>query len=97
MALEVIDDGPGVPEAARARLFEPFFTMKTGGWGQPKACVVLEGRFFSRCEVLATQGYDDRPIDAAELEDLLERLMKQAKKREGFWAVQVVSPTGCSR
>ncbi len=31
--LTVDDEGPGVPEAARARLFEPFFTTKERGLG----------------------------------------------------------------
>jgi two-component system sensor histidine kinase PilS (NtrC family) len=31
--LEVSDDGPGVPEAARTHLFEPFFTTDTRGTG----------------------------------------------------------------
>jgi signal transduction histidine kinase len=29
----VADDGPGVPEAARGRLFEPYFTTKSSGTG----------------------------------------------------------------
>ncbi|HEX6810328.1 MAG TPA: sensor histidine kinase [Planctomycetota bacterium] len=29
----VLDDGPGVPEAARGRLFEPYFTTKSSGTG----------------------------------------------------------------
>src|SRR5262245_38234 len=29
----VVDDGPGVPEAARGRLFEPYFTTKSSGTG----------------------------------------------------------------
>jgi two-component system sensor histidine kinase PilS (NtrC family) len=31
--LQVTDDGPGVPDAVRTRLFEPFFTSRQGGTG----------------------------------------------------------------
>jgi nitrogen fixation/metabolism regulation signal transduction histidine kinase len=31
--VRVADDGPGIPEAARARLFEPYFTTRTAGTG----------------------------------------------------------------
>ncbi|MEO6595682.1 MAG: HAMP domain-containing sensor histidine kinase, partial [Planctomycetota bacterium] len=31
--IEVSDDGPGVPEGARGRLFEPYFTTKSSGTG----------------------------------------------------------------
>jgi signal transduction histidine kinase len=31
--VEIADDGPGVPEAARGHLFEPYFTTKSSGTG----------------------------------------------------------------
>ena len=31
--LEVEDDGPGIPEDARGRIFEPYVTTKSGGSG----------------------------------------------------------------
>lgn len=33
VGVEVTDDGPGVPDAVRARLFEPYFTTKSSGTG----------------------------------------------------------------
>lgn len=33
VTVTVADDGPGVPDAVRARLFEPYFTTKTSGTG----------------------------------------------------------------
>ncbi|MCU0864950.1 MAG: HAMP domain-containing histidine kinase [Planctomycetes bacterium] len=33
VAITVQDDGPGIPEAVRGRLFEPYFTTKTSGTG----------------------------------------------------------------
>jgi nitrogen fixation/metabolism regulation signal transduction histidine kinase len=37
--LEVSDDGPGVPEAARARVFDPYYTTKAEGTGLGLAIV----------------------------------------------------------
>jgi two-component system sensor histidine kinase FlrB len=39
IALEVADNGPGVPDQARGRLFEPFFTTRSGGTGLGLAVV----------------------------------------------------------
>ena len=33
LVLDVLDDGPGVPSAAQAHLFEPFFTTESLGTG----------------------------------------------------------------
>jgi signal transduction histidine kinase len=54
--IRVIDHGPGVPPAARARLFEPFHTTKADGTGL--------GLFISRRAVEAHGGqltYEDTP------------------------------------
>ncbi len=31
--MSVADDGPGIPEEYRSRVFDPFFTSKDGGTG----------------------------------------------------------------
>ncbi|MGH8678075.1 MAG: two-component system sensor histidine kinase NtrB, partial [Burkholderiales bacterium] len=57
--LSVIDDGPGVAEALRAHLFEPFFTTAAGGTGL--------GLYIAReiCEANgASLDYVERPVGA---------------------------------
>jgi signal transduction histidine kinase len=39
VSLRVTDNGPGIPETVRARLFEPFVTGRTGGTGLGLAIV----------------------------------------------------------
>lgn len=70
------------------------FTLKTGGWGRPSARVILEGRFVSRPETIASRGYDAEPVGAAELTALLNSLVEEAKKPDCFWVVLLGSPTG---
>jgi len=51
--LEVEDDGPGIPEAKRERVFDPYFTTKSDGTGLGLAIVkkiVLEHGGEIRCE-----------------------------------------------
>jgi len=57
--LEVSDDGPGVPEADRARVFDPYFTTKEEGTGLGLAIVkkvVLEHGGEIECEASPTGG-----------------------------------------
>ena len=57
--LEVSDDGPGVPERARARIFDPYYTTKAEGTGLGLAIVkkvVLEHRGEIECSARAGGG-----------------------------------------
>jgi len=73
------------------------FAVRTGGWGKPKAGVVLEGRFFARPAILKSRGYDTDPIGEAELTGLLKILVNRAERSGCFNVVLVASPTGWSQ
>jgi excisionase family DNA binding protein len=82
------DDGRGPLNRASR------FTLRTGGWGKPKGCLVLEARFLSRPETLREKGYDVEPIGEGELSAYLNSLISVAEGEEGFRVIVVVSPTG---
>lgn len=70
------------------------FRLRCGGWGRPKAHLVLETRFVSRPDRLAAQGYDADPLGEAELVPLLTNLRDAARKDACYCAVLLGSPTG---
>ncbi len=70
------------------------FRLRTGGWGRPKAGLVLEARFLSRPERLVEQGYDADPLGEADLSAILEDLRQQARREDCYHAVILGSPTG---
>ena len=73
------------------------FVLRTGGWGKPKAGVVLEAQFLARCHRLAERGYDTEPIGQAELSAILNDLARAAKsKADAFGVIILASPTGWS-
>ncbi|MEQ8234670.1 MAG: PAS domain-containing protein, partial [Gammaproteobacteria bacterium] len=43
LVLSVADDGPGIPEAERARVFEPFYTTKATGRGTGMGLAMVHG------------------------------------------------------
>ncbi len=54
LVLEVVDNGPGIPEFARSRLFEPYFTTKPGGHGIGlSAAAAIAARHSARLELVA--------------------------------------------
>ena len=70
------------------------FTLRTGGWGKPKACLVLEARCLVHADSLVRRGYDAEPAGEAELTDLLSRLAAEGKRGDCFRVVLLGSPTG---
>lgn len=54
--LEVEDDGPGVPEALRKRIFEPLFTTRAAGTGLGLAIAkdLAEGAFSGQLSLVPT-------------------------------------------
>ncbi len=59
VVLEILDDGPGIPENIRARIFQPFFTTKPSGTGLGLA--IVEKRI---AEIGATIACDSPALNA---------------------------------
>ncbi|MFW6171170.1 MAG: hypothetical protein ACODAD_11820 [Planctomycetota bacterium] len=62
--------------------------------GGLKGRVVLEARGLAHMERFATEGYDDQPVNRAELESLLNKTARRAADIATWHAVIVHSPTG---
>ena len=59
--VDVIDEGPGVPEELRARIFEPFFTTKTAGEGTGLGLAIAHQL---ACGMQATLTLESSPVGA---------------------------------
>jgi hypothetical protein len=70
------------------------FVLRVGGWGHPKAGLVLEARFVVRDQKLAASGYDADPLGEAELAPLLRELRERARAEDVFHVALVGSATG---
>jgi len=66
------------------------FIFRTGGWGKPKAAVIVEARSHCRIETLGSQGYDDQPMSRTELSAILNKLAGDKKRKPFAGAFRVV-------
>ena len=90
--LAKIPNGPGaIPANAFSR-----FILRVGGWGKPKAELVLEARFLCRPSVFKEHGFDAEPLGNTQLAETLKELRSNAKDGKRFIVAQLASPTGWS-
>lgn len=66
------------------------FIFRTGGWGRPKAAVIVEAQSHCRLETLKFQGYDDQPMSRTELSAILNKLAGEKKRKPFAGAFRVV-------
>jgi nitrogen fixation/metabolism regulation signal transduction histidine kinase len=98
IAIDVDDDGPGVPEAARERVFDPYFTTRTEGTGLGLAIVkkvVVEHAGSIACSTSPLGGARFRivlpPLDGAEAQAALE---ESSRARPDGGADETIASTG---
>jgi two-component system nitrogen regulation sensor histidine kinase NtrY len=89
VAIDVDDDGPGVPEDARARIFDPYFTTRTEGTGLGLAIVkkiVVEHGGAISCDAAPIGGARFRivlpPIESAESRAAVEASQRNVIERK---------------
>jgi excisionase family DNA binding protein len=70
------------------------FSLRSGGWGRPRAALVLEAHCLIRGARLTAPGYDADPLDEADLSPLLHELRERAKREACFHVALLGSPTG---
>ena len=89
--MRVEDDGPGIPETERERVFDPCFTRRDGGVGlgltNVRQIVEAHGTVASAVEAMKLGAVDHilRPFEmtTVEVDALEQRLIREALRRTG--------------
>ncbi len=100
MVLQVIDDGPGIPQAILARIFDPFFTTKPAGVGTGLGlAIVLSVVREHGGQVSVSSPPDGGSVFTVELPVEAESSVEPGRRflDEGEQVVPVFAVAGCGR